>query len=83
MHQDVLLSRKPEASLHLQTRKMEGKAPHLSPVSCTGVEGILLMGEAGMKLGSLQLPPPGSMHLTPLSPGPPPGQGCAAPAAEG
>lgn len=47
------------------------------PISCTGVEGTLPMGAAGMKL-----PPPGFVHLSTV-PQPAPGQGCTAPAAGG
>lgn len=55
-----MLSRKPEASLHLQTGKRKGKAPHLSHT------GLIADGGAGMNLCSLQPPPPSFTHLMTL-----------------
>lgn len=49
--EDVLLSRKPEASLHLPARKMESKAPHLSPVPHARGGGCITNGDSRNKSG--------------------------------
>lgn len=66
-----MLSRKPEPSLHLLARKMESKAPHLSPVPHAGVVGVLPMWAAGTNPGSLQ--PPSPWFRAPQPPVPRPG----------
>lgn len=75
----LVLSRKPEASLHLHTGKREGKAPHC-PLSHT--EALLLMeGQEWICISC--------SHLLWLShtpwpcSWPPPGQGCTVPAGKG
>lgn len=65
-HQDIFLSRKPEASLHLQTGRWRAKHP-TCPVSRTG-QRALKSGVAGKNLGLLQLPPPSCMYPTPVCP---------------